>query len=63
MNKNNHDEMPPRPPLSVPFPLQLGDEFHLGSATSFVEHERNQIIGRSEDDRVPTKPDETERTR
>lgn len=62
MSSFNFDEMPPRPPLSVPFPLELGDEFHLGSATSLNELEKGETVKRSEDDRVPPPKNETGRS-
>lgn len=37
MPSDKYGDLPHRPPLSVPFPLHLGDEFHLGSAETLQD--------------------------
>jgi hypothetical protein len=37
MATDKYGELPPRPPLSVPFPLRLGDDFHLGGTEAVEE--------------------------
>lgn len=61
MLSDKYGELPARTPLSVPFPLQLGDEFHLGSAETVQEAAKQNAKTPPIPGRTPLKHDGHER--
>jgi len=61
MPTDKYGDLPPRPPLSVPFPLQLGDEFHLGTAETVEQASKRNANSAPVPGREPKKHDGHER--
>jgi hypothetical protein len=60
MSNDQHDDLPPRPSLSIPFPLEIGD-FHFDSPTDLPETRKNEAPNPPDSDQTPPGRAENER--
>lgn len=60
MSNDQHSDLPPRPSLSIPFPLEIG-EFQIGASTDLPQTSQKPDQTRPNTDRTPPGRAEDER--
>ncbi len=59
MSNDQNSDLPPRPSLSIPFPLEIG-EFHFGAPVEHPETPKKTDQTRPKADRMPPRRTEKE---